>query len=1126
MILSKIHTQFSQPIHKISVSILRMGIFRYTSMNRFYLLFFLLLSLSFRGNATHIMGGDITWTCQGGDYVFQLVFYRDCNGAIVNPVSENIQVWNHPTLTDITVNFQSRTDISPLCTQVPGGDAPLDCGTGQGGGNGIGAIEKVVYVSDPITISGVPPANGWVFTYQNFARNGNIVNLIDPDTKGITLTSKMYEIPNAAVGCVDNSPQFLQDPYFVSCLGDPYAYNMNAIDPDLDSLHISFGTPLDHFPNQSYNPPSAPVELLYEPGYSATSPTPGTSLNPGNVPAQLDPSTGELTFLSNNMGNYAVKVVARSYRNGVLIAEVDREIQLIVLNCTGTNTAPQIAGPFGGLFETTVNAGDLVNFTLSSTDVEVLQDGSPQNNILSASGYLFGPNITSTAGCNGGPCATLDATPLITGVQGVSTTFNWQTDCGHLVTTANGTEDLIPFHFVFKIQDDYCPVPKVSYATVTINVVNPGIIQAPEINCIQSDATGDFTITWDQIADPFGTFTEYRIYTEETGLIGTVPSISTTSFTMPAPGQEFHFYLGVASGCDGNAVTYSDTVSNIFLDLINPSNGTAVLQWNDPATPPLPSMNDYYHIYREFPAGTWTLYDSVPYGATSYIDTIDICDVFLNYQIVLPNLPCDFTSNISGDQFEDMITPDIPVIDLVTIDTLTNGVTLNWNQNSQPDTYGYVVYTMDANGVIVELDTVWGIANTSYTHFPNTGNNELTYSVAAFDSCFTVSIPPTYQTSAKAPVHTTVFVTTELNICAREVDLTWTEYEGWSGIDQYEVFAKWEGQPWMSFGTMTGTSFNLSIEDGKNYCFAIKATSIDGQESFSNVACVYTSSPTQPAYNYLQVATVNDGKIVLREHIDDSVPITEIAIERRTGTNPFEEIVRIPVNSGTLTYTDEDVDVQIQSYSYRARVLDSCGNEGAVSNQARTILLDVQKDDVSKISYLNWSAYREFNGSIIAYNVYRGIDGVFNPSPIASLPSYDLSFEDDMNDIISTGDICYYVEAIEATNVFGINEVSRSNEVCIVLPPLIYVPNAFMPDGVNTIFKPVLSDFDASDYDFRIFNRWGQVVFQTNNYEEGWDGIITSTNREASGGTYLYMVSVKDANGVEVLTRGHVTLLR
>ncbi|TNE74823.1 MAG: hypothetical protein EP333_05200, partial [Bacteroidetes bacterium] len=55
-------------------------------------------SLSVR--ATHVLGGDLTWTCSGGNYIFQLVFYRDCNSADVNTVSENIKVWNHPTVTN------------------------------------------------------------------------------------------------------------------------------------------------------------------------------------------------------------------------------------------------------------------------------------------------------------------------------------------------------------------------------------------------------------------------------------------------------------------------------------------------------------------------------------------------------------------------------------------------------------------------------------------------------------------------------------------------------------------------------------------------------------------------------------------------------------------------------------------------------------------------------------------------------------------------------------------------------------------------------------------------------------------------------------------------------------------
>ena len=124
--------------------------------------------ISFNGRTTHVLGGDITWKCQGGDYVFELVFYRDCNGADISTVSANIDVWNHPTLNQITLNYISREDLSPICSSVAGGPSQLNCGNGPNGGTGLGAIEKIIYRSLPIAIPGTPPAEGWIFTFQNF----------------------------------------------------------------------------------------------------------------------------------------------------------------------------------------------------------------------------------------------------------------------------------------------------------------------------------------------------------------------------------------------------------------------------------------------------------------------------------------------------------------------------------------------------------------------------------------------------------------------------------------------------------------------------------------------------------------------------------------------------------------------------------------------------------------------------------------------------------------------------------------------------------------------------------------------------------------------------------------------
>ena len=69
--------------------------------------------------ATHYMGGEITWTCiksgpTQGMYIFRLKLYRDCNGSSIT-AAQTITVHNHPSVFSISVNLVSQLDISPLC---------------------------------------------------------------------------------------------------------------------------------------------------------------------------------------------------------------------------------------------------------------------------------------------------------------------------------------------------------------------------------------------------------------------------------------------------------------------------------------------------------------------------------------------------------------------------------------------------------------------------------------------------------------------------------------------------------------------------------------------------------------------------------------------------------------------------------------------------------------------------------------------------------------------------------------------------------------------------------------------------------------------------------------------------
>lgn len=1094
---------------------------------RLTLVLAVLLSL-FKAEASHIMGGDITYKCDGsGNYIFQLVFYRDCHGAQVNTNNQTLKVWNHPTLSTITATYVSTEDISPQGQQVPGGQQCVNCNTPVGN-LGIGSIERITYRSAPINISGVPPALGWVITFDDFSRNGDITNLQTPLSYGITLSAKIFNVTNQNNICKDNSPQFMQMPHFVGCIGKPFKINLNPVDPDLDSISISFDTPLNNLNNNPYAEGVNPTPVPFASGFSVSDPTPTPAMSLGSQGAQVDPQTGEITFLSNIAGQFSVKIKVTSFRSGIRISEVVHEMQLIVTNCTAANNPPVIIPPFAGLFETTVAAGSLVTFNLTSTDIETLQDGTPQSNTIIPSGLMFGPNPSVNSGCLVGPCPTVSPTPPVVGIQGATVNFNWQTDCAHLLD-ANGNElDVVPYQFVFRVQDNYCPIPEVTYETVTINLTNPGVIKAPQINCIQGDQNGNFTINWTPVLNPTGSFVEYRIQTVQNGVIATIPAIGTASYTHTGVTQDLDYFITVVSGCNGKAYRNSDTVSNIYLDLSNANAGIAVLDWNNPTSPALPTMGSYYYISREYPVGTWTVVDSVPYGTTHYEQVIDICSSILKYQIILKNTPCNYTSQIVGALFTDQTPPDIPELVNVTIDTLTNQTTINWNAPPQNDTQGYIVYMVDpVTGFLVEIDTVYGMYNSTYTYLESYNGGAVTYTVAAFDSCPSPTGAP-FNLSARDPnFHTTIYLKSVHSICSGDVKMTWSSYGGWP-VASYDVFIKTgTSGTWQLVTNTSGTSYSFVGQDLESYHVAIRANKGDGIVSFSNIDSFTVRRVVQPLYSYIRFATVQNGdKAVEIEYtFDQAAVVTKIELQRlRKGV--FETLEEVVSPTSPHTFIDENVYVDDESYTYRVVYYDSCGNKGFTSNIGKTILLTTQIDDVSLISYLNWSPYQDFSGSILWYYIYRQVDGVDDFTPIVTLPSNTRSYEDNLYDVNTQGKVCYRIEAVEGPNVYNNPKNSVSNQACVLVEPLIYVPNAFYPDGINKIFIPVLRNYDVNNYRMTIFNRWGQVMFQTTDPTEGWNGLLNNSGSEAETGTFVYVIEMYNGFGEQIMTRGHVNLLR
>lgn len=141
-------------------------------------------------------------------------------------------------------------------------------------------------------------------------------------------------------------------------------------------------------------------------------------------------------------------------------------------------------------------------------------------------------------------------------------------------------------------------------------------------------------------------------------------------------------------------------------------------------------------------------------------------------------------------------------------------------------------------------------------------------------------------------------------------------------------------------------------------------------------------------------------------------------------------------------------------------------------------------------------------------------------------PATNLNRTDVFNPVgVYTGNfdsITYYVTVADANNCTDVDsirvKVFRTN-------PQVFVPSAFTPngDGRNDIFRPLAVGFTKLDY-FRVYNRWGQLVFETQTNERGWDGRING--QQQGSNTYVWVVKGTDYTGKVVTAKGTVTLIR
>ncbi len=312
--------------------------------------------------ANHSAGMDLTYECLGGNqYEFTMKLVSFCKDNIALPANYNLQIESATCgeIRQIQLAKQapaSGIDITPFCVGTI-----TDCTDESSSVNGY----KINYFKGIVTLD--VPCRDWKAVVCDYSRNADITSLNVPSQSSLCVEAM---VNNLDVSC-NSSPIFFNNPNAFLCVGNNTCYNNGVYDPDGDYLVFELVAPQRCSTSggcwsDDYTSPSELIDVDYitSPSHSFTDPFQYAP------PINVDPVSGNFCILPTGIEKTVLALKVKEYRNGVLIGEVVRDIQIIVIDCQ--NNVPQLGGIDSSLtstrYDTTVTAGTALDLYILSTD--------------------------------------------------------------------------------------------------------------------------------------------------------------------------------------------------------------------------------------------------------------------------------------------------------------------------------------------------------------------------------------------------------------------------------------------------------------------------------------------------------------------------------------------------------------------------------------------------------------------------------------------------------------------------------------------------------------------------------------------------------------------------------------
>lgn len=411
------------------------------------LILFLQVNVS---RASHVPGGNLTYSCVGNNqYFVKLTLFEDCSTGfgLGNSVTITARC-NGTNLTFTLPRTSGPTEVSQLCTS--------QMSSSSCNGGSLPGVEMSTFAGN-ITLPFA--CDSWTLGYSLCCRNTSTNVSGQPS---LYIETKLNNLDDPC----NNSPYVTAQPIPYVCLNQPVSYNLGVVDVDGDSLSFELVSALDG--------PGLPVTYLA--GYSATQPIPGTTINS---------QSGQLNFTPNATGSYIFAIKINEYdSDGNILSSIIHDFRFEVIACV--NQTPAASGSGISNFTGTAKItgpntiegcpGDNFCFNITFNDLNLLDTLIISSNVTSV---LPGATYTVSGGSN----------PKTANV------------CYTIPANASGV-----FPFTFTARDNACPVYGQATMAVTLKVIE-GISAGPNHTICsgqsaQLSAVGGTAFTWTVLSGP------------------------------------------------------------------------------------------------------------------------------------------------------------------------------------------------------------------------------------------------------------------------------------------------------------------------------------------------------------------------------------------------------------------------------------------------------------------------------------------------------------------------------------------------------------------------------------------------------------------------------------------------